>query len=149
MLNNEMIRYIVLFVCCIYFSKEDIKTKCINNKAMLLSACIGFLLLLFSMDKFVYISNISAGILGFLISFFAAWLSKWEIGMGDVKLIGTAGFYIGMISLQIAIFWALVLILLLGLIQWITKKITIKKEYPFVPFFTVGVFIAFCMRLFN
>ena len=69
--------------------------------------------------------------------------------MGDVKLIGTAGFYIGMISLQIAIFWALVLILLLGLIQWITKKITIKKEYPFVPFFTVGVFIAFCMRLFN
>ena len=81
MLNNEMIRYIVLFVFCIYFSKEDIKTKCINNKAMLLSACIGFLLLLFSMDKFVYISNISAGILGFLISFFGFPKGKsvWEM----------------------------------------------------------------------
>ncbi len=146
MLNNEMIRYIVLFVFCIYFSKGDIKTKCIDNKAMLLSACVGLLLLLFSMDKFIYISNISAGILGFLISFFIAWISKWEIGMGDVKLIGVAGLYIGIVSLQITVFWALILILLFGLIQGITQKITLKKEYPFVPFFTVGICIAFCIR---
>lgn len=147
MSHNEWIRYIVLLLFCAYHSKTDIEEKRIANRSVLLTACIGLLLALSSMSKVIFISCMIAGVAGFLISFFLAWLSKGGIGMGDVKLLGAAGLYLGIVSLEYAVFWSLVYLLLFGAVQWLRKKATTKTEYPYAPFFTAGVFTAMCMQI--
>ena len=147
MSKNEMIRVIVLLLFCIYISREDIKTHCIRNKHLLVALVAGVPLVAVSMEFYVYTSCLIGAIGGFVISFLISWFSKGEIGMGDVKLIAVAGLYLGSQLLGTAVFWALTLIILFGIIQWFRKKVTRKTEYPFAPFFSGGVLITFCLQL--
>lgn len=147
MAERELFRYIVLLLWCIFISKEDIKTKSIKNKHLLYMAGIGAVLILASLNRDIYFSALLGMLLGFLISFLVSWFSKEGIGMGDVKLIAVVGLYLGAERLGIAVFWGLVLVLLFGIFRLVTKKADRKTEYPFAPFFTGGIFIAFCMQM--
>lgn len=146
MSRHEFARYIVLLLSCIYISKIDIKERRITNKNICITGCVGILLALSNLDKAVFLSCILGGTAGFLVSLFIAWFSKGGIGVGDVKLLGMAGLYLGITYLEIAIFWSLVFVILFGTIQWIRKKATGKTEYPFAPFLTAGIFVTLCVR---
>ena len=147
MSKNEWARYIVLLIFCIYFSKTDIREKRIANKEVLAMAGIGLLLAFSSMNGAVLISCISGGAAGFLVSLFIACFSKGGIGMGDVKLLGAAGLYLGVAYLEIVVFWSLLFVILFGLLQMLRKKATRKTQYPYAPFFTAGVLGALCMQV--
>lgn len=146
MTKHELVRYVVLLMFCIYLSKMDIKERRIANKNIFAATFIGIVLALSSIDKSVIISCFLGGTAGFLVSLFIAWFSKSGIGMGDVKLLGMAGVYLGLTYLEIAVFWSLVFVILFGFIQWIQKKATRNTEYPFVPFFTAGVLVTLCVQ---
>ena len=147
MSKNELLRYIVLILFCIFISREDIRTRCIKNKQLLAALGVAVPLVLVSMSKDTCLSCLLGMVLGFLISFLVSWFSKEGIGMGDVKLIAVAGFYLGATALGNAVFWGLVLVLLFGLIRLLQKKATKKTEFPFAPFFTGGIIIAFCLQI--
>ena len=78
--------------------------------------------------------------LGLVVGFIFEKIKKHEkyppIGMGDVKLLGAGGIWLGTIGLSVAMVISCILACL-----WNIKK---KQKYiPFAPFFLIGGFLSF------
>lgn len=83
--------------------------------------------------------------LGLIIGFIFEHIKKHEkyppIGMGDIKLLGAGGIWLGTIGLSFALFFSCILALL-----WNIRR---KQKYiPFAPFFLIGGFLSFITILF-
>lgn len=65
-------------------------------------------------------------------------ISRGNVGMGDVKLLGVIGAYLG----AALIWWDMVVCLFLcafySVVQLLRKKLKMKDSIPLAPFFTVG-----------
>ena len=81
---------------------------------------------------------VGGGGLLLLTVFFA----KKGIGMGDVKLVGIAGYYLGFQVLMSDLIITMVLMLLAGAGGLLTKKISLKTELPFAPFLAAGTILT-------
>ena len=68
-------------------------------------------------------------------------LSHSPIGMGDIKLMGIGGLWLGLNGLGIA----LIIACIIGTIWAKNKK---QKYIPFAPFFLFGGFLSFIINLF-
>ena len=83
--------------------------------------------------------------LGLIIGFIFEHIKKHQkyppIGMGDIKLLGAGGIWLGTIGLSFALFFSCILALLWNIRQ--------KQKYiPFAPFFLIGGFLSFITILF-
>ena len=83
--------------------------------------------------------------LGLIIGFIFEHIKKHQkyppIGMGDIKLLGAGGIWLGTIGLSFALFFSCILALL-----WNIRR---KQKYiPFAPFFLIGGFLSFITILF-
>jgi leader peptidase (prepilin peptidase)/N-methyltransferase len=83
--------------------------------------------------------------LGLIIGFVFERIRKHEkyppIGMGDIKLLGAGGIWLGTVGLSIAMGFACILAYL-----WNIRR---KQKYiPFAPFFLIGGFLSFITILF-
>jgi leader peptidase (prepilin peptidase) / N-methyltransferase len=85
-----------------------------------------------------------AGAAAFAFFFIAAWLYPRGMGMGDVKLAGMLGLYLGR-AVAPAIFIALILGVVVGavVIARVGQKAGRKTAVPFGPFLAIGGIIGF------
>lgn len=68
--------------------------------------------------------------------------AKKGIGMGDVKLVGTAGYYLGFQVLMSDLIVTMAFMLLVGAGGLLSKKISLKTELPFAPFLAAGTILT-------
>lgn len=64
------------------------------------------------------------------------------IGMGDVKLFGALGFYLGNYTVSGVLMVSLLIAAAAGLVQLCRKKLSLKGEIPFAPCIAIGSAIA-------
>lgn len=90
----------------------------------------------------------ASGILFWMGSLFGMVLHKESIGLGDVKLIGMIGSFIGLKGALFSIFGGcfigLVIMMLLSIVTWIRHRssaIHFGKEIPFAPFLVIGAIV--------
>ena len=75
-------------------------------------------------------------IVGFIFEKFTKTKEKYPpIGMGDIKLLGAGGIWLGTVGLSIAMFFACVF-------SYIWAKRNKQKYVPFAPFFLIGGFLS-------
>lgn len=68
-------------------------------------------------------------------------LSKRQLGMGDVKLLAILGAYLGMGVFFEVLSFALLFACIYGVALILLKKGTWKMELPFAPFLLLGLFV--------
>lgn len=64
------------------------------------------------------------------------------IGMGDVKLVGTVGYYLGFQVLMSDLIVTMVLTLIIGAGGLLLRRASLKTELPFAPFMAAGTIIT-------
>ncbi|MGN0158809.1 MAG: prepilin peptidase [Brotaphodocola sp.] len=68
-----------------------------------------------------------------------AWVTKEQIGMGDIRLLGVTAMTAGWGFVIQILFYAMVLSFGYSLILVLYKKKSVKAEFPFVPFLAAGL----------
>lgn len=136
------IKLIDLMITLILLALLDIKYKIVPNKILiylLISQLIisGLTLQFGNMILDIVIGTALLGIITFI-----SFISKGKIGMGDAKLLAIMVLVVGFGFVARAIFYGLFIAFIASIILLIIKKASIKAELPFVPFITIGVFIA-------
>lgn len=144
-LNAEFIFYLVFIYFLVIIGFIDLKTHLIFNNILffMLGAGIGINLI------FKTIPWIEAGI-GFITGgaamFFIALLGKIifkkeSLGMGDVKFVAVAGFYMGWKMIIPSVYFGFVLTLIAIIILKLISKIKAGDYIPLGPFIASGLLI--------
>ena len=81
------------------------------------------------------------GLIFLFILFFAAWVFKGRIGLGDTKLMGVTAMTAGIGYTLSMVFMAFMLSFVYSVIVLLIKKKNRKDEIPFVPFLTIGMLL--------
>lgn len=144
----KILRYWVLMYGLVLLGILDVDRKRIPNRALVILLAVRTLLL--AGDCAAYpelwaeiLVSAAVGLLGGTILFLVpCLLSRKGIGMGDVKLVGTAGYYLGFQALMSSLIVTMVLTLLAGVGGLLLRKVSWKTELPFAPFAAAGTIIA-------
>lgn len=127
---------------------SDFKEKRVSNK-LVLSMLIAWLILL--VPQLFYHTELAlatalSSVLGFLVAgilfLLVYFISRKGLGGGDVKLMATAGLYLGINGVFPAMLWGSILASVTGLILIAAKKIEKKDTIPLVPFLYIGMLLT-------
>lgn len=147
----KAVRYWILMYGLVLIGLVDGRKKIIPNKAVLVLLGIRTVLLVAEMACFpqlileIVVSS-TAGLAGGGLLFLTVGLiAKKGIGMGDVKLIGVMGYYLGFKVLMSNLIITLTLTVLGGITALIFRKASWKSEIPFAPFAAAGTIITILM----
>ena len=139
-LNSEFIIFLLLISSLIIVSFIDFKHQIIPNEITFTFIPLGLILSLF----FNHISFINS-MLGLIIPagvlLFIAFIYKKGMGIGDVKLIGMIGVFIGWKYALISIFIGALLGSIYGIFMMVTNNMIRKTQIPFCPFISTGAII--------
>lgn len=121
----------------------DLDTRRIPN-AITLPSAIAALAAGLALDLDFVPEQLIAGAAAFAFFFLAAWLYPRGMGMGDVKLAGVLGLYLGR-AVAPAIFIALITGVVVGIviIARVGQEAGRKTAVPFGPFLALGGIVAF------
>ncbi len=86
---------------------------------------------------------LTGGILFLLVYF----LSRGGVGMGDVKLMGVVGWYVGIGGIMPTVFLTVMVSAIYSIILLLLKKIGWKEEIPFAPFVLAGTVLAMALGI--
>lgn len=147
----KVFRYFTIMYSLLLLALLDWRDKIVPNRW--LAVLMGIRLLFLTGDVIAYplqwtaiLLSSGIGFLGGSFLFLAASVfSKKGIGMGDVKLIGVMGFYLGFQVLMSSLVITLSITVLFSLFMLLTKKMSLKSEIPFVPFLAVGTITTLLM----
>lgn len=84
----------------------------------------------------------------FLAGLLLAVLTKRGFGMGDVKLIGALGAWLGLAGTFYTVLFGMFFCMLAGLGMLLLRKMTLKDVLPFGPFLYLGYITAMLLYLF-
>lgn len=149
----RIIRYLFLINILIILSYVDYKKNIIPNSLIfiLLGARLIFLVIECILYKDLIKSILFSYFLGFIVGLMVFLLSsliiKNSIGMGDVKLMGIIGFYVGIKDLFSCMLLSLILCLIVGSILILFKKMNSKDYIAFAPFLALGTIITLLFKL--
>ena len=91
-------------------------------------------------------SEIRESIFGLLFAgglfFFARLISKNSVGMGDVKIMLSMGFFFGLYSIIAILMLTLVTMSIHNITRLILKKTNLREEVAFAPYLLVGTVLA-------
>ena len=83
------------------------------------------------------------------IFFFIVWvLSRKGLGAGDVKLMAVLGYWVGFSVAIGIILIALILTVVVGLVQVVRKKMSLRDALPMGPFLAVGTIVALALGIY-
>ena len=139
-LCRQIVVALVLFAAMII----DNNTRLIPNILILLSLGIGVLVLLFEFiftrDTFSrsLIMSIAGSVCCVILFYVLSRLTREGIGMGDVKLISTMGFLLGLITTLMSVLFSLILCTGVSIILLLGKKKNKNDRIPFGPFLFFG-----------
>ncbi len=142
--------FIFLLSCAallsVLISVADFRRRIIPDAYLFPLMLIGLILIAF----FHYPIDIQSGVIGATFGYILATITGFvfdfiirkrtpnatpPIGMGDIKLIGVGGLWLGLTGLA----WALIVACMTGAI-W--ARIRNQKYIPFAPFFLIGGFLS-------
>ncbi len=139
--NNLFVVYLILVSLLIIISIIDLKYLIIPNKLTFGGAGLGFLLLFFTEHL-----NFKEAFTGLLIPvtlfLILALVYRKGLGIGDVKLVGMIGVYIGWQYTLLAIFIGSLIGSIMGIILIISGKMKRKTRIPFAPLIALGTIIV-------
>lgn len=145
------LRYLFLMGFLVVLGFIDREKTIIPNRILLCMLGIRAVLLIgecavFSEYSAELLKSAGFGMLEGAGIFLVAYLiSRGNIGMGDVKLLGVIGAYLG----AALIWWDMVVCLFLcafySVVQLLRKKLKMKDSIPLAPFFTVGTILILLM----
>lgn len=140
---EQLVLGLVLVTFLVPIAVIDLDVKRIPNAltapAAVLAVAVGAILAPSDLPE-----QLAAGAAALIFFLLPALLSKKGMGMGDVKLVGVLGLYLGR-AVTPAIFIALILGVVVGAAVIASKGPTVgrKTKIPFGPFLAVGALIAF------
>ncbi len=149
----NIIRQITIYLTLMSAFIMDGKTHMIPNVLILGTLGIGILLLpfeyIFAQEKFIATLVMSlVGLFSCVVLFYIlARLTKEGIGMGDVKLISTMGFLLGLASTLISVLFSLLICTCVAIFLLFGKKKNKNDKIPFGPFVFFGYILM--LLLFN
>lgn len=136
----------------VVLSVIDLKIRLLPNELVAGFATLGIIFHLTSLTRFIPLSNIViGGIIGFLALYLIRMVANKlydadTLGLGDVKLMGAAGLWLGIDGILLAMAIGAGAALLHGLIYglWLAKKTGLKPDFsrlqiPAGPGFAIGI----------
>lgn len=141
------VQLIDLLVTLLLVAVIDLKWKLIPNGINLtllfsqLIACLTFA------RTSVNIWNFVISLVILLVLMFISKMSNEQIGMGDVKLITIVNLVYGLNFTMYSMIFSLLAMLLFCIPLLIMKKIKMKSQIPFAPFYTLGTAVYIIMNL--
>ena len=147
----KAVRYWILMYGLILIGMIDSRKKIIPNKAVLVLLGVRTLLLageMICLPQLILEIAVSSGAGlagGGLLFLTVSLIAKKGIGMGDIKLIGVMGYYLGFKVLMSNLIITLTLTVLGGITGLILRKTSLRSEMPFAPFAAAGTIITIMM----
>lgn len=127
-----------MLIALVIISVIDVKSHKIHNS-------MNLLLLISQIISIICVSGVYPNIWGILLSaiilvvlMLISKISKEQIGMGDVKLIVAINLIYGLSFAIYSMLIALIVMLLSVIPLMIMKRVGLKSQIPFAPFFSVG-----------
>jgi len=137
--------YSVLIYFLIVIAFIDLKTHLIYDKVLLTFFIIGLLIQLifpFIAWEESLLGVLLGGLSMFLISLLGKWMfNKESMGMGDVKLVAVAGFFVGWINVLISVYLGFIIAFIIMMILIRLKKRETSDLIPFGPFIAMGIIL--------
>ena len=139
-LNTEFVIMLILISSLIVVSFIDLKYQIIPNIITFSFIPMGLILaIIFS--HITFINSLLGLIIPAGILLLIAFIYKKGMGIGDVKLIGMIGVFIGWKYALISIFIGALIGSAYGIYMMLTDKMTRKTKIPFGPFISSGAVI--------
>lgn len=150
---SKIFRLLVLIVGLFFIAWIDQHEKKIPNKILKLLLLFRILLLAvewiqipglgFSLLISSFLGLFAGGGMLLLVYF----ISKGGVGMGDVKLLGTVGSYVGISSIMPVAFLTVLVSAFYSIALLLLKKISLKEEIPFAPFVLAGTILTIALGM--
>ncbi len=122
----------------------DYRTQIISNRVLLVMLGIWIVVmslsLLYRIDETLYllVSSLSAAALAGLAFLLCYFVTKRQMGAGDVKLAAILGLYLNGSRIVGGILFGLIICLIYSVVQMIRRKMTLKSSLPLGPFLFLG-----------
>lgn len=131
-----------LFLSLAIISAVDLKRHMIPNLQLFLLVLTQLVLSLLLKTAQLHLSALLAALLVLGCMVLVSFLSKGQFGLGDAKLLTVAVLICGLSASVYALLGALLMMLLFSLPCLLLKKLTLRTQLPFAPFFTVGLAVS-------
>lgn len=144
----KILKLLILMSMLIVIGKIDKQERIIPNMLLLILIICRFLLLVgellsYPQQGFVILLSIFLGMVyGSVIFLVAKLMVPKSIGMGDVKLFGVIGAYLGSSGIFQAMVVSLFIAMIYGLIMIVRKKLTMKDSLTFGPYIAIGTILV-------
>jgi leader peptidase (prepilin peptidase)/N-methyltransferase len=115
----------------------DIREHRISDKLVLAGAGIGLVFALLDPNR-GGLDRLMGGVAAGLVLLLIYYITKGGLGLGDVKLFGCTGIYLGLEGIFSAMLIAAVLSGLFSLVLICINRNNRKREIPFAPFILAG-----------
>lgn len=121
----------------------DLRNLTIPNRISLSVLMLSLLFMLFNQDLVIK-NTIAMGITG-VILMIAYFMSKKQIGLGDVKILVALSLFLGAEKMVELLLISTLLAGLFGLGGMVLKKLDKRTELPFMPFVFIGYYYVILM----
>ncbi|RKP57210.1 prepilin peptidase [Cohnella endophytica] len=138
---NALIGFILVSLCLIV-TISDLRFMRIPNRLLLFFAPLLVAAQLLA-DWHSFLNHLLGALVGGVILFLVAWLSRGGMGMGDVKLFALFGFVVGFPHVLLALMIACLVGTIVGGSLLALRLIQRKQPMPFGPFLAGGTIIAY------
>lgn len=140
-LNLLLVKYLVIYSILIIITLIDLKHKIIPN-VLVLTLLVWAVTWQLAFPDLPHYEAVVGGLLGGGIFLLIAVLSKGGMGGGDIKLMFSAGIFLGVMPAILAILISSIVGGIIGLILILLKIKDRKDPIPFGPFLSLGIFLT-------
>lgn len=134
----------ILWSCSWY----DRKMHLIPNKILLLGVLLRLLIMVYELmndfneGKYIIISAVVSALAMMLAAGLCRLISPGSVGLGDLKLLGVAGLFMGIDKIGLVMMPTLLILFFYSLYMLLVKKADRKTEVAFAPFLLAGTLIG-------
>lgn len=139
--NTGLFSYFAVITLLITASIIDVREHRIPDRLVLAGVIIGLIFTLLDPGR-EFLDSVLGGMAARLMLLLIYYITKGSIGLGDVKLFGCVGIYLGFESTVSAMLIAAVLSGSFSLVLICINRDNKKRELPFAPFILAGALAA-------
>ena len=140
--SKELLIVLLLISLVVIVTISDLYKMLIPNQVLLFFTLVTIVVRFF-IPMLPWWDAYAGALLGFVILFLIAIVSKGGMGGGDIKYFGVLGFFLGMKGIVLTLVLAAFLGAIFGLVFMMLKKIQRKQPMPFAPFIGTAALISY------
>lgn len=148
---TKIMKYCILAGGLVPIAYEDYREKRIPNRWLIYLA--GLRAVLFVIECCLYpaaawdnvLFTLGGGLISGIVLLIAYFISRHQIGLGDVKLFAVIGLYLGAAVTYFVILASLLVAAIYGAVNLLRKKLGAKDEIAFGPFILIGTILIIAL----